>query len=111
MLPSGADENSYGTYAGDVSSEHPLVSPLFGSFEEFPPILAQVSSTETLLDDTLRIARKARSQDVKFDVEVWQGLPHVFQLMGFLPESALALDNAASFIRKQMDLRAGVLVL
>lgn len=112
LLPSGSEISSFDVYARDVPSTHPLVSPLFGSFEDFPPILAQVSSTETLLDDTLRLARKARSQDVKFEVEVWQGLPHVFQLLSFLPESAHAIENAVDFIKKQMDFRtAGVLVI
>lgn len=102
MLPAVERAGSFDVYCGEHAADNPLVSPVHGSFEGLPPILAQVSSTETLLDDTLRVARNARAQDAKFEVEVWQGLPHVFQIMSFMPESRHALKNVAAFISKQL---------
>ncbi|RZV49420.1 MAG: steryl acetyl hydrolase, partial [Pseudomonadales bacterium] len=101
LLPAGR-MSSMSVYFGDTPLDHPLISPVNASYEDFPPILAQVSSTETLLDDTLRTARRAREQDAKFEVEVWQGMPHVFQIFGFLPEAGEAQTHAVEFIRKQM---------
>jgi acetyl esterase/lipase len=102
MLPTGERMSSLEIYVGDTPVDHPLVSPVHASYEGFPPILAQVSSTETLLDDTLRAARNARAQDAKFEVEVWHGMPHVFQIIPYLPESRRALRHAVEFIKKQM---------
>lgn len=94
----------YEDYAGELSVEDPLISPIFGNYRDFPPMFAIVSSSETLLDDTLVVARKARAQGVDFDVEVWASLPHVWPLFDFLPEAEYALDHMAAFIQRQFSL-------
>ena len=67
--------------------DNPLVSPVFGDFSGLPPTLAQVGSTEILLDDTRRVGERARAQGVDFEVEVWDEVPHVWHVWAFLPES------------------------
>lgn len=83
-----------------MPAEHPVASPLHGDFRDLPPVLAQVGSTEILLDDVLRVAPRARAQAVDFTVEVWPGAPHVFQLFHWLPEAAEALDHLAEFFER-----------
>ena len=64
-----------------------------------PPLLIQVSRTEVLLDDSLRLARKARLSRVEARCEIWTDLPHVWHLQhGLLPEARAALGEAAAFI-------------
>jgi len=65
-----------------------------------------VASTEILLDDTLRVARKARSQGVDFELEIWEGLPHDWHVFSWIPESGSALARVASFFRARLDLAA-----
>jgi monoterpene epsilon-lactone hydrolase len=78
----------------------PDVSPLFGDWAGLPPLLFQVGSTELLLDESVRAAERARAAGVAADLEVWDRLPHVFQAIAMLPQSAAALDSAAHFLRR-----------
>lgn len=106
MLPNVRKAGAYFKYAGDHSVDEPLVSPIYGSYENFPPIFALVSSTETLLDDTLVVARKARSQGVDCEVEVWHNLPHVWTLFTFLPETHRAIANICNFIESKVTAKS-----
>ena len=81
----------------------PEVSPLFGEFGGFPPLFFQAGSTELLRDEATRAADKAHAAGVDVELELWPGAPHVFQLAGFLPEAALAVNHIARFVR----MRAG----
>jgi acetyl esterase/lipase/hemerythrin-like domain-containing protein len=103
MLPTSRKMDSFDMYSGGTPSKSPLLSPVFGDLSGMPPIFAQVSNTEILLDDTLRLARKARSQGVDAQVEVWNSLPHVWHLWSYLPESEYALSRIADFFNKHFE--------
>jgi len=88
-------------YAGEAATDHPLVSPLFGSLEGLPPALIQVGSSEVLLDDSRRIAKKLEQAGVPVCLEVWPKMPHVWQiLVPRVPEARKALKRAAAFIQQ-----------
>jgi acetyl esterase/lipase len=93
-------------YLDGTAADHPLVSPVYGDYRGLPPILAQVGSTEILLDDTRRVAAKARSQAVDFEVEVWDHAPHVWHVWSFLPEAQKATERIGEFIRQHTDAAA-----
>jgi epsilon-lactone hydrolase len=76
----------------------PLVSPLTGDFSGLPPLLFQVGSNEMLLDDSTRAAAKAHGSGVVVQLDVFEGMPHVFQAIGQLPESKLADKYVAEFL-------------
>lgn len=80
---------------------HPHVSPLFGEFAGLPPLLLQVGSTELLRDEAIRTAQKARAAGVEVELELWPDMPHVFQIVSFLPESAQALEHIVQFVRSR----------
>ena len=67
-------------YAGDHDKMDAYISPLFGNFKEFPPMLIQVGSIEMLLSDSVSVAAKARQQGVKVRLSVYEGMFHVFQM-------------------------------
>jgi acetyl esterase/lipase len=77
----------------------PEVSPLFGDFAGLPPLLLQTGSTEILRDEAVRAAEKASAAGVDVELEIWPETPHVFQIVPFLPESALAAEHIVRFIR------------
>ena len=79
----------------------PLVSPLTGDFTGLPPMLFQVGSNEMLLDDSTRAAAKAHGSGVDVQLDVFDGMPHVFQAIGQLPESKLADKYVAEFLEKR----------
>lgn len=102
MLPTVREMNSFELYAQETPSDDPLLSPIYGDLTGFPPMFAQVGSTEILLDDTLRVVRKARGQGVEVEVEIWDSLPHVWHLWSFLPETERALNNIANFFNNKL---------
>lgn len=77
---------------------HPHVSPLFGEFAGFPPLLLQVGSAEMLRDQAIRTVQKALAAGVDAELELWPETAHDFQFVPFLPEAALALDQIVKFI-------------
>ncbi|SAK40231.1 hydrolase [Caballeronia hypogeia] len=86
-------------YLGQADAHHPYASPLFGRFEGLPPLLIQAGDTELLLDDCTRVAKKARAAGVRAELEIWPGVPHIFQIWApFMPEANRALAQAAAFI-------------
>ena len=89
-------------YVGAYAIDDPLVSPLFGDYHGLPPLYVQVSDSEMLLDDSLRMARRGHTYQVEVKVDIWRKVPHVWQAFAFLPESRDALRKAAAFIRDKI---------
>ena len=89
-------------YVGDASPRDPLVSPIYADLSKLPPLLIYVSDTEVLLDDSVRLADRAKQCGVSVDLRVWSGLPHAWPLGAAfgLPEARQALDEIAQFILK-----------
>jgi len=86
-------------YLGDNDLHDPLVSPINGDLSGLPPLYVQVSDSEMLLDDSLRLARRGHTYDVEVNVDIWHKVPHVWQAVAFLPESDDALEKAGRFLR------------
>jgi epsilon-lactone hydrolase len=87
------------SYYGTENPRNPLVSPLHADFHGFPPMLIQVGDAEILLDDSTRVAERAKAAGVKVDLEVWPEMPHVFQVFAkILPEGQQAIDKIGRFV-------------
>lgn len=88
---------------GDPSD--PLVSPLYADLTDLPPLLIQVGDRETVLDDSVMLADKARAAGVEVDLQVWDGMIHVFQMFGAdLPEARRAIAEIALFLRRHLHI-------
>jgi acetyl esterase/lipase len=90
-----------GMYLGGKDPRAPLASPIHADLTGLPPLLLQVGSIETLLDDSNEMARRARAAGVEVEVEVWDDMPHVFQ--GFtpiLPEAQQAIAKIGEFVQQ-----------
>ena len=75
-------------YVGDADPRDPRISPLFGDFYGFPPMLIQVGTDEMLLSDSISVAEKAKSAGVKVRLSVYNGMFHVFQMAGTIMEES-----------------------
>jgi len=87
-------------YLGGADPRSPLAAPLYADLKGLPPILIQVGSAETLLDDAVRLAGSAGAADVRVRLDVWPDMIHVWQL--FYQQVAAgrrALAEAGAFIR------------
>ena len=88
------------SYIGNADKKDPYLSPLFGNFEGFPPMLMQVGAYEVLLDDTRAAAKKARAEGVKVRCSVYDGMFHVFQMgLDLIPESREAWEEVGEYLR------------
>ena len=76
------------------------VSPLNANLTGLPPLLVQVGSAETLLDDAIRIAARAAADDVRVTLEVWPHMIHAWHLWAArLASGRAALASAGAFMR------------
>ena len=86
-------------YIGDADPKNPYISPLFGKFHDFPPMLIQVGSYEMLLSDAVDVANKAKKAGVKVRLAVYEGMFHVFQMgLRMMPESKKAWHEVEEFL-------------
>jgi acetyl esterase/lipase len=87
-------------YLKGVDPRTPLASPLYADLRGLPPMLIQVGSAETLLDDSVRLAGVAGAAGVRVTLEVWPDMIHAWHL--FYPQLAdgrRALAQVGAFIR------------
>lgn len=88
-------------YPGEENPENPYISPAFGSFESFPPMLVQVGTHEMLFSDSVSVVEKAKQVGVKVRFSPYEGMFHVFQrAMLLLPESRKAWIEVERFLEK-----------
>lgn len=81
----------------------PLASPLYGSFTGLPPIQIHVGTSEVLLDDTRRYAKRAHAEGVDVTAHVWEGMTHVFPgNVGTLNAAEAALGMIAAFLKSKL---------
>lgn len=86
-------------YVQDEDVTNPFISPLFGNFRGFPPMLIQVGSVEMLLSDSTSVAKKAKEAGVKVRLSIYPEMFHVFQMaLLLLPESKKAWAEAGKFL-------------
>jgi acetyl esterase/lipase len=89
---------------GGTDAKDPQASPLFGDLRGLPPLLIQVGTDERLLDDSRQYARRALQAGVSVQLEIWEGMHHVFQLdVAHLESSRRALDRVAQFLHQAFD--------
>ena len=90
-------------YLAGADPANPLVSPLNADLAGLPPLLVQVGSAETLLDDAVRIARRAGAADVRVNLEIWPHMIHAWHLWAAQLEAGRrAIASAGAFIRAHL---------
>jgi epsilon-lactone hydrolase len=86
-----------------IDRKDPRFSVLYANLAGLPPLLIQVGSAETLLDDAVRFAAAAGAQDVPVTLEVWPHMIHAWHLWNaHLEPGRQALASAGAFIRRHL---------
>lgn len=87
----------------------PLAAPLHADLTGLPPLYIQVGGHEALLDDSVRLAERARAAGVEVDLEVFPEMQHVFQIYcGNVPEATDAVAKLGAWLRPRLGLSAAV---
>lgn len=91
-------------YLAGRDPRDPGASPLHADLRGLPPVMIQVGSAETLLDDAARIAGALGAADVATRLEIWPGMIHAFPLWSArLRDGRRALDAAGAFLRRLFE--------
>lgn len=91
-------------YLNGADSRTPLASPLYAELHGLPPILIQVGSAETLLDDSNRLAKKLVLSDSPVTLEVWEDMIHVWHLFASrLDKGQEAIERLAQFTCRSLQ--------
>ena len=82
--------NSAKAYIGDRDHADPAFSPLFGSFENFPPVFIMAGRNGILLDDSIRLKAKIDEAGGKAELDIEEKGWHVYLHMpGSMTRKAL----------------------
>jgi acetyl esterase/lipase len=86
-----------------MDRKDPRLSVLYADLRDLPPILIQVGSDETLLDDSVRFASAAGAAEVSVTLEIWPHMIHAWQIWNaHLEPGRQALVRAGEFMRRHM---------
>jgi monoterpene epsilon-lactone hydrolase len=86
-----------------MGRKDPRVSPLYADLRGLPPMLVQVGSAETLLEDATRFAAAAGAADVSVTLEIWPHMIHAWPMWNAgLKAGRSALAHAGAFMRAHL---------
>lgn len=91
-------------YLGEQGNPRdPLASPLYGELHGLPPLLIQTGDRETGRDDSTDFAARARAAGVEVELQVYDGMIHVFQQFASeLPQARAAIEEIGRFLRARL---------
>lgn len=102
MVGSGNLGEMAAAYLGGKPPRTPLASPLYADLKGLPPMLIQVGTSEVLLDDSTRLAERARQAGVEVVYEPWENMIHVWQIfVPMLDEAKQAVDRIGEYVRSK----------
>ena len=92
------------TYIAGGDKRHPHAAPIYGDLRGLPPIMIQVGAAETLLDDSLQLARAAGIADVPVDLQIWPEMIHVWHSYHpVLDAGKRAIAAGGAFVRTHLQ--------
>ena len=88
--------------AGDIDLKNELISPLYGSFENFPPILLFLAENDITYPDQKLAVKKLL--EAKIDLEVIEGknMPHIWPFLPVMTEAKAALKDIIRILNKEL---------
>jgi len=92
------------TYIAGGDKRHPHAAPIYGDLRGLPPIMIQVGAAETLLDDSIQLARAAGIADVPVDLQIWPEMIHVWHSYHpVLDAGKRAIAAGGAFVRTHLQ--------
>jgi monoterpene epsilon-lactone hydrolase len=94
-----------GMLLGGTNPRDPYASPLYADLTGLGAIYIQVGDCELLLDDSRRLAQRAKKAGVDVRLDVFPEMQHTFQMMvGRAPEADDAVRRLADWVRPKLGL-------
>ena len=100
----GLLEAAAAMYAGKHDMKDPLISPIYGEFEGFPPTFLITGTRDLFLSNTARTHVKLRAAGAISDILVFEGVSHGdYAFEAESPESQLAYAELKAFLSQHLQ--------
>ena len=95
--------SAFDSYANPTDQKNPYVSSVYGDYSRgYPPTLIQVGIKELILSGPVRLYQAMDTAGVDVKLDVYEGMPHVFQAIPGIPDSKLALGKVNVFLKEHL---------
>jgi epsilon-lactone hydrolase len=103
VSPDGFCDAGTKVYANGHDLKDPLLSPVYGDMQGFPPAILTSGTRDLLLSNTVRVHRKLRQAGVEAILQVFEGQSHAqFYRDDTSPEAKEAFEEIAGFFDKHL---------
>jgi epsilon-lactone hydrolase len=103
VSPDGFCDAGTKVYANGHDLKDPLLSPVYGDMQGFPPAILTSGTRDLLLSNTVRVHRKLRHAGIDAVLQVYEGQSHAqFYRDDTSPEAKEAFEEIAGFFDKHL---------
>jgi monoterpene epsilon-lactone hydrolase len=103
VSPDGFCDAGTKVYANGHDLGDPLLSPVYGDMQGFPPAILTSGTRDLLLSNTVRVHRKLRQAGIEAVLQVYEGQSHAqFYRDDTSPEAKEAFEEIAGFFDKHL---------
>ena len=103
VSPDGFCDAGTKVYAAGHDFKDPLLSPVYGDMNGFPPTILTSGTRDLLLSNTVRVHRKLRQAGVEAALQVFEGQSHAqYYRDDTSPEAKEAFEEIAGFFNKHL---------
>ena len=100
----GLLEGAAHLYAGSIDLKDPLISPVYGTFHDFPPTFLVTGTRDLFLSHTARTHTKMRAAGVAADLLVFEGVSHGdYAFEPTSPESLQTYAELSAFLLRHLQ--------
>jgi monoterpene epsilon-lactone hydrolase len=104
LSPLGMSEVCSKYYVGGNDPTLPYISPLYRNLQGLPPMLLFAGDDETLRDDSIAFAARARSAGCDITLRVGEGMVHCYPLYAPLfSEATQAMAELCTFVTQHIN--------
>jgi len=90
-------------YANGHDLKDPMLSPVYGDFEGFPPTILTSGTRDLFLSNTVRVHRKLRAAGVEAELHVFEGQSHAqYYADPYAPETKEHFRELTQFFDKHL---------
>lgn len=93
MLALKGIKNAKQLCAGTFSLDNNMLSPINGSFENFPKTVMYSAQNDITFPDQILVANKLTFAQIDYEIIIGKGMPHIWPLLPLMPESKKALRS------------------
>ncbi len=85
--------------AVDMDLKDPMISPLYGSFRNFPSTHMFIAQNDIMMPDQKLAVHKMLEENVEVEVIEGKGMPHIWPLLPVMSEAKSALTKVGAIIQ------------